>query len=40
MPGFGEVVPGFGPVFYPAGDPRGKLLLELIAQTYPEAPEV
>jgi len=34
------VVPGFGSVFYPTGDPRGKLLLELTAQAYPQDPTV
>lgn len=40
MPGFGEVVPGFGTAFYPAGDPRGRLLLALTAESYPDAAEV
>lgn len=40
IPGFGEVVPGLGSVFYPTGDPRGKLILELTAQNCPHSPEV
>jgi citrate synthase len=36
----GEPIPGFGSVFYPEGDPRGKLLLELIAQAHPQSPAV
>ncbi len=36
----GEPIPGFGSVFYPVGDPRGKLLLELTAQVYPHSPAV
>ena len=36
----GEPIPGFGAVFYPVGDPRGKLLLELTAQVYPHSPAV
>lgn len=40
IPGFGEVVPGFGSVLYPTGDPRGKHLLELTAQAYPQSPDV
>lgn len=33
----GETVPGFGHPLYPEGDPRGKLLLELVAASYPQA---
>ncbi|MEZ4862970.1 MAG: citrate synthase family protein [Caldilineaceae bacterium] len=33
----GETVPGFGHLLYPAGDPRGKLLLELARQHAPGA---
>ncbi len=40
IPGFGEVVPGLGATFYPRGDPRGKLLLDLTAQAFPDAPAV
>ena len=36
----GEWLPGFGHPLYPDGDPRGKALLELIAQTYPRASAV
>ena len=30
----GEIVPGFGHPLYPAGDPRGRLLLDLIGQEF------
>lgn len=33
----GEEVPGFGHPLYPDGDPRGKLLLELISAAYPQS---
>ncbi|MCU0513848.1 MAG: citrate synthase family protein [Anaerolineae bacterium] len=36
----GEAIPGFGHKLYPEGDPRARLLLELLAQVYPEVPEV
>ncbi len=36
----GETVPGFGHRLYPDGDPRGKLLLELVKSAYPQAPSV
>ncbi|MBX3013003.1 MAG: citrate synthase family protein [Caldilineaceae bacterium] len=34
----GETVPGFGHPLYPAGDPRGQLLLELAHRVRPHAP--
>jgi len=34
----GEHLPGFGHLLYPAGDPRGKALLELTTNAYPDAP--
>lgn len=30
----GEAVPGFGHTLYPAGDPRGRLLLELVGEAF------
>ncbi len=30
----GEIVPGFGHPLYPTGDPRGRLLLDLVAQAF------
>jgi citrate synthase len=33
----GEDVPGFGHRLYPDGDPRGKLLLELVGATFPQS---
>ena len=36
----GERLPGFGHRLYPAGDPRGRVLLELTTAAYPEAPAV
>jgi citrate synthase len=36
----GERLPGFGHRLYPEGDPRGKALLELVTQTYPDSPTV
>ncbi len=36
----GEEVPGFGHRLYPEGDPRGKLLLELVSAAYPQSPGV
>ena len=33
----GEDIPGFGHPLYPEGDPRGRLLLDLIRQIYPES---
>jgi citrate synthase len=36
----GESIPGFGHPLYPEGDPRGKVLLDLITTTYPESPVV
>lgn len=36
----GERLPGFGHQLYPDGDPRGKTLLDLTRQFYPEAPAV
>lgn len=34
----GEQLPGFGHPLYPAGDPRGKALLELLTNAYPDSP--
>ena len=36
----GEGIPGFGHQLYPTGDPRGKLLFNLLAQAYPASPVV
>jgi citrate synthase len=36
----GEEIPGFGHHLYPNGDPRGKALLEMIAQAYPSSEAV
>jgi citrate synthase len=36
----GEEIPGFGHQLYPAGDPRGKMLFDLIEQAYPALPVV
>jgi citrate synthase len=36
----GEHIPGFGHRLYPDGDPRCKLLLEMTAAAYPNAPTV
>lgn len=36
----GERIPGFGHQLYPQGDPRGKALLELTRQAYPDSPAV
>ena len=33
----GASLPGFGHPLYPDGDPRGRLLMELVAERYPEA---
>jgi citrate synthase len=34
----GELLPGFGHRLYPAGDPRGKALLELTTEAHPNSP--
>ena len=36
----GEAVVGFGHPLYPAGDPRAKLLMELLARRFPKSPEL
>jgi citrate synthase len=36
----GEPMPGFGHPLYPAGDPRGAVLLKLVAEHRPNSPEV
>lgn len=36
----GESLPGFGHPLYPAGDPRGAFLMQLIAEHRPKSPEV
>ncbi len=36
----GEPMPGFGHPLYPAGDPRGALLMKLVATYRPKSPEV
>lgn len=36
----GEAIPGFGHRLYPEGDPRARLLLEMVAAYAPEAPAV
>src|SRR5436190_11572071 len=36
----GEAVVGFGHPLYPAGDPRAKLLMELLARRFPKSPDL
>jgi citrate synthase len=36
----GEAVPGFGHPLYPAGDPRGAFLMQLVAEHRPKSPGV
>jgi len=36
----GERIPGFGHVLYPEGDPRGRALLGMVAEAYPDAEAV
>lgn len=36
----GETIPGFGHPLYPAGDPRGKALLDLAAEVAPDSSEL
>ncbi|MCA9925436.1 MAG: hypothetical protein KC421_23865, partial [Anaerolineales bacterium] len=36
----GDPIPGFGHPLYPAGDPRGRALLDSVTAVYPEAPAV
>jgi len=36
----GEKIPGFGHPLYPAGDPRGRALLELVRKLFPKSPAV
>jgi citrate synthase len=36
----GERIPGFGHPLYPAGDPRGKRVLELTKREFPDSPAV
>lgn len=36
----GEPIPGFGHVLYPTGDPRAQLLLELMDEAAPNAPQL
>ncbi len=36
----GEYIPGFGHRLYPDGDPRSALLLQLIAQVFPDSPSM
>jgi citrate synthase len=36
----GDIIPGFGQPLYPDGDPRGRLLLQLVAERYPDSPVV
>ena len=36
----GEAVPGFGHPLYPEGDPRGALLMRLVAEHRPKSPDV
>ena len=36
----GEHIPGFGHSLYPHGDPRAKVLLNLLAEAYPKLPEI
>jgi citrate synthase len=33
----GEEIPGFGHPLYPAGDPRGQALIDMVAAAYPES---
>ena len=35
-----ERLPGFGHPLYPDGDPRGTILIDLLTQAYPDAPEI
>lgn len=36
----GDPIPGFGHRLYPAGDPRGRALLDMVAAALPDAPAV
>jgi citrate synthase len=36
----GESIPGFGHMLYPKGDPRGRLLLDMLGERYPKSPEL
>jgi citrate synthase len=36
----GESIPGFGHMLYPKGDPRGRLLLDMLGEHYPKSPEL
>ena len=36
----GQVIPGFGHTLYPQGDPRGRLLMDLLARTFPRSATV
>jgi citrate synthase len=36
----GEPIPGFGHPLYPQGDPRGRELLRLVGEAYPDSPAV
>ncbi|MBZ0280260.1 MAG: MerR family transcriptional regulator [Anaerolineae bacterium] len=36
----GEMIPGFGHFLYPAGDPRGRALLQMVLEAYPNAEAV
>jgi citrate synthase len=36
----GETIPGFGHVLYPEGDPRGRLLLSMVAKAKPRSNRV
>jgi citrate synthase len=36
----GESIPGFGHIIYPKGDPRGRVLLDMLGEHYPNSPEL
>ena len=36
----GQSIPGFGHVLYPHGDPRGRLLLDMLQTAYPDHPQL
>ena len=36
----GEQIPGFGHHLYPAGDPRARLLIQLLSRRYPDSPNI
>jgi citrate synthase len=36
----GESIPGYGHMLYPKGDPRARVLLDMLAERYPNSPEL